>query len=116
MEHSQGLLEVLSALGGSTASPAAATDLGSMAPAALPQNEWKEQGKLVQQLVLVLLQILTMHPEVGAGFASVWRTLAVCAICETQVQLGKTIFKDSIVILCVIEMKPSVSLRRISGL
>ena len=75
MEHSQGLLEVLSALGGTAASPAAAKQ-GSGAPAALPQMEWTEHGKLVQQLVLVLLQILTIHPEVGAQIESA----AVCAI------------------------------------
>ena len=63
-ECSQGLLEVLSALGGRPTSPVAAGE-AQEAVAALPQHEWKEQGKLVQQLVLVLLQILTIHHEVS---------------------------------------------------
>lgn len=75
MEHSQGLLEVLSALGGTSASPAAPKE--GRGALALPLHIWKEQGKLVQQLVLVLLQILTMHHEVGVAVAPAWECCAV---------------------------------------
>ncbi|KAK9834399.1 hypothetical protein WJX74_000894 [Apatococcus lobatus] len=65
VEHSKGLLEVLSALGGKSASPVAARG-GKGANTELPHHDWKDQGKLVQQLVLVLLQILTLHHEVAS--------------------------------------------------
>ncbi len=63
--QSEGLMEVLSALGGKGVPFQSPMPHGPLSPPP-EQLQWQAQGKLVQQLLLVLLQILTLHLEVSS--------------------------------------------------